>query len=744
MEQKKILVNSSWLVFRECSNALIRVLGVFILMRFLLPEDYGFYSMILGIQQFFLLISQAGINVYIVKSHPKEILNHSLFTLSLIVSTIITLVLCPFIFIHDKTGTALLLWVTLPISVVSIVPQGLLEKTFDFKKISKVSIISQVIFYIVSIPMAIMKMGVLAPIFGQILMALFSTLMFFKQAKYKPIIILDKKELKNFTNFGFSYAVSTMAFSSKNLIYFIASYFISKSEIGIIAFIFRLIDSLNLLSIAVKKIIISILAKIQDNKESFKKAIEISILIQVIINSIILVIFDLFAKLVIMQLGSHWKQAIDIIPFIAPYVLMLSLSAILIPVLQITSKNFYVALFYLANSIILCMSFILLLPYFKITGIGISLLVALPTVFILYYAIKDLKINFNITLLCLFNSIICLVLIKVNIFYIMLLPTPFLLKWFRIKLKNYINYFLLDNINLYWYKMGNVGDELGPYIISKLTGKNIRHIPIVDNTFITFIKLIRRFIKSDKGTTLKEALITPLIDKTILSIGSIIEHNSRTDSLIWGSGLICENGKVTKANYYAVRGNLTKAIINRHGIDVQAIGDPAILLPFVYTPKPKKTYDFGIIPHYSHYNIVKKNINDNSIAIIDMMGDIEETIDHIYSCSYTLASSLHGLIISHAYGIKSLWFNDISLPKLYLGSFKFLDYLSTIDPELKTPQAINIKNFNKFDIINSIEQNCNIINIQAKLKELQLELLKSAPFKIKDSILQQELIVQYA
>jgi len=216
-------------------------------------------------------------------------------------------------------------------------------------------------------------------------------------------------------------------------------------------------------------------------------------------------------------------------------------------------------------------------------------------------------------------------------------------------------------IKIYWCNgpngTNNFGDFLGPYIISKLTDK----IPL----------------KVEKSCN----------DYHIVSIGSIADNTS-DKAIIWGSGLIMEKLKINpKSIVLGVRGKLTKKCFKYFGIKTHVIGDPAILMPLLYKPKSYiKKHKIGIIPHYVDYEyITSQNIN---IYIINILDDVETIIDNINSCEFILSSSLHGLIISHAYNIPVI---PIKIDDKLVGDeYKFIDYLSSYNKEYKRYKKVRL------------------------------------------------------
>lgn len=178
-----------------------------------------------------------------------------------------------------------------------------------------------------------------------------------------------------------------------------------------------------------------------------------------------------------------------------------------------------------------------------------------------------------------------------------------------------------------------------------------------------------------------------------MCIGSTITFNHVDETIVWGAGVIDPNNplKHKPAKVLAVRGPLTRNYLLENGVECPEIyGDPALLIPLIYTPKVTKRYKLGIIPHYDDYDnpFLAHLKNDESILFIKMEGYKKWTdiLDQIVSCDYIVSSSLHGLIMSEAYGIPNLW-AEIS-GNLMGGHYKFHDFFMSIGVDRDNPYIL--------------------------------------------------------
>lgn len=253
-------------------------------------------------------------------------------------------------------------------------------------------------------------------------------------------------------------------------------------------------------------------------------------------------------------------------------------------------------------------------------------------------------------------------------------------------------------------KQRNWGDELNVYIIESLTKKKVINI--------------------------SDAYVCKKINYSV--IGSIIPASINNHAIIWGTGAAHSNKTKLASKpikVCAVRGKLTRNYLISNGIDCPEVyGDPALLLPLIYTPKRSKKYRLGLICHIddeSNLNYKKFIANhlENDVLPIYLhdYGDWRTVIDKICSCEVIASSSLHGIIVADAYGVPNIWLK--SHIHLYGGDFKFLDYFSGVNRIPPEPIILT----QDYNLDNLIESAIDYAPINYDSKPL----LQACPFKIE-------------
>ena len=267
---------------------------------------------------------------------------------------------------------------------------------------------------------------------------------------------------------------------------------------------------------------------------------------------------------------------------------------------------------------------------------------------------------------------------------------------------NKIPLFYWSEVKFIFREKENYGDLLSKYLVEKISKKQVN------------------FVHPKKQPWYK-------VDKTnFLAVGSIIHHASK-DSIVWGSGIIDEQQSIANASFKAVRGPETRKYLQKLGYECPEIyGDPAVLLPLFFKPEVKKKYRLGVVPHYHDYDRALELFEgQQGVKVIDLLTmDVEAVTREIMSCEKTISSSLHGMIVSHAYKIPSVWveFSD----KIFGNGIKYADYLQSVHLPVYSPKFISEK-LGSAELESFFEE-YPAMPKEGKITDLQEQLLKACPF----------------
>lgn len=244
---------------------------------------------------------------------------------------------------------------------------------------------------------------------------------------------------------------------------------------------------------------------------------------------------------------------------------------------------------------------------------------------------------------------------------------------------------------IWWDAKPNFGVLIGPYIANKRTSRE----PV-------------NFVDTPQAPS-----------RTLMSVGSLIGLIRHPNLEIWGTGVIQPLGSrdiekiapLTPHRIHAVRGYLTQQeLVKKLGWNVPRVfGDPALLMPRVFTPEHKPNKRIAVCLHHSQQALSKFLSTREEVSIIDVTDSVEKVITDIASSHCCISSSLQGIIIAHAYGVPWVWLR-VKDQHLKAGDFKFEDFFTVLDRE-KVAVAnlaaadLTVDNINKVAETATIPQN---------------------------------------
>lgn len=270
--------------------------------------------------------------------------------------------------------------------------------------------------------------------------------------------------------------------------------------------------------------------------------------------------------------------------------------------------------------------------------------------------------------------------------------------------KNTLRLFWWNEIKIHGKANENYGDLLGKYLVEKISGKKVifawpKKFSIYDN-------------------------FAPIH----VTIGSILA-NVNHKCIVWGSGIVSKEYPIKKAKFLAVRGPQTRKFLLNLGYNIPEVyGDPALLLPKYYNPKIDKEYKFGVIPHYRDFNRIKDFYSEEKdILLIDLMtNDVEAKTKQFLKCERIVSSSLHGVIVAHAYGIPAVWqkfSNDV-----FGDDIKYQDYFESVEVSNYRLEIKEVKMDTEelLDLFKDVES----LPKSEKVETLCANLMAVCPFKV--------------
>lgn len=231
--------------------------------------------------------------------------------------------------------------------------------------------------------------------------------------------------------------------------------------------------------------------------------------------------------------------------------------------------------------------------------------------------------------------------------------------WFSLKLQN----LGLHRDRLMWWcntEPANFGDWIGPVLF--------RH-------------------RRGRWPVLAPVYMRPNRAPVHVAAGSILGAVSVPDvAMVWGTGIMRRDTSfAAPREIRAVRGPVTAARCRDLGYACPDVfGDPGIVLPRYLPLRQGSEFRLGVIPHFVDQPVTQRLFaGREDLLVIDVTLPVEEVVAEIQRCAVLVSSSLHGVIVSHAFGRPCAWVEFSG--NLAGDGTKFADYFLSAGLEAPPP-----------------------------------------------------------
>lgn len=409
----KVMAGGFYLAVRQSIGMVISLGGVLLLTRLIGPENYGLYTATFGIAWYLQIVSQLGIEVYLVRREEREEhvnVYHQAFTLLLILGIVgmgVGILSIPLLQswtrLEGFAAVARSIFLTLPIVLVAQVPMAKIERDLDYKRVAIVELANQVVFFLVAIPLAFQGWGVWAPVAGWWVQQIQSLLLLLWVTRYRPRFHWDTKLVRQMLSYSVGYSASSWIWQARILISpMIVGRYAGAEAVGYIALASRMVEVLGFIKNVTWRLSIAALAKVQDDKERLRKAIDEGMGLQVLALGPPLVFLAWVLPLILPILfGAEWLPVLQVYPFIALASLTNSLFNLHCSVLYVLQKNWEVTIFHLVNVVIFAVGALVLIPQLGLVGYGWAEIAAFISYGIIHrYATRNIsQFNYGLPIL---------------------------------------------------------------------------------------------------------------------------------------------------------------------------------------------------------------------------------------------------------------------------------------------------------------------------------------------------------
>ncbi|HEY9778685.1 MAG TPA: oligosaccharide flippase family protein [Leptolyngbyaceae cyanobacterium] len=400
----QVLRGGTFLVIRQGLGVIIGLGGVLLLTRAIGPEKYGLYAACLNIFGYVQSLSQLGIEIFVVRREGEEDsqVYHQAFTLLLLLGLggmLLSLLGLPllsqWVRLDGFSSVAGVIFLGLPLVLLSQVPLARLERRLDYKRVAVIELGSQLIYYLVALPLAFQGAGVWAPVAGWCTQQIQTVSLLFLISRYRPRLCWNPDLIKQMLTYSVGYSASSWVWQLRNLVNpLVVGRYAGAEAVGYVALAIRLVEVLSFVKGATWRLSIAALGRLQGDPIRLGKAVSEGMSLQILALGPLLVAASWVSPLILPLLfGDRWLPVIQIYPFIALSYLSNAMFNLHSSVLYVLQKNWEVTAFHVAHIILFAGASLLLVPRLSsIVGYGWGEVVALAS-----YAVIHIFVVRNIS-----------------------------------------------------------------------------------------------------------------------------------------------------------------------------------------------------------------------------------------------------------------------------------------------------------------------------------------------------------
>jgi O-antigen/teichoic acid export membrane protein len=361
------------------------------------PHAYGLFVTAVGIVAFLAVLARAGIDTYLVRSEAPDARMYGTATALVLGASIglgLAAVAATPLLIRWYGGAEfvppyLALLAVIPVSALTGIPMAKLERGLEFGRIAGIELAGQSLGLVVAASLAFVRAGVWAPVLGQIAWQVFTLIAAAVYAAIPCRLCFEMKVARPMLSYGIGLTASLRTWQLRTLVNpLIVGRFVGAEGVAYVALAIRIAEALGSFRLAAGRMAIAALARLQDRREEFRRALDQALYLQVITLGPLLCAFALLAPFLLRHvIGTRWAPSMLIYPFAAAGVLVNSVYNLQASALFVVGKQWLVMQSYLAHVVLLAAATLILLPRWGLIGYGWAELIACGAYCIIHFGL---------------------------------------------------------------------------------------------------------------------------------------------------------------------------------------------------------------------------------------------------------------------------------------------------------------------------------------------------------------------
>jgi PST family polysaccharide transporter len=323
-----VVSNARWIAAAQAAKVALQFVSVAVLARLLTPNDYGLIAMVFVAGNLVSLLRDMGTAAAIVQDpHLTEDTKNAVFWINIGVGMLLCVALLAtsgMIANAFRTDAVMpLLWALAPsfaIMSIGAVPRALLERQSAFALVARIEIGTAFAGLVVTIAAASLGAGAMSFIYGSLATALVSSVAFLACSKWSPGKLGSTPHLGRLLTFsGQLSAFNFINYFARNADSFVIGRYLGAASLGIYTNAFKvMLFPLQNMTFVANRALYPVMCRQENTEQQRSLYLKSVATIAMLTAPLMAGVFVLREPFIDVLLGSRWREAADVLQWLAP------------------------------------------------------------------------------------------------------------------------------------------------------------------------------------------------------------------------------------------------------------------------------------------------------------------------------------------------------------------------------------------------------------------------------------------
>lgn len=400
--RERTVRGGGYLAVREAGGMAVRLAGVILTIRAIGPASYGIYSAAAAFVAVVTVLSQMGIETYLVRQ-PGELGRRDYdvaFTFLVATSTGFTAVALALSFLVGGllrpvgvVAPLRILLLSVPLNVLWAPAQAAIERQFRYRAMGLLELGGDLVLYGSAIPLALSHRGPWSLVVGFLAMQGWLLVGSYAVSGLRPRLAWSKPMVRDLVRHGTSFSLSVWAGQLRGLVSpLVVGSVAGAVGVGYVAFAERLVSTIGFARRGAYRLGMAAMAKVPtEQRARLRAAIEEGTVLQLIALAVPFGLFGLFARrLVPLLFGPAWSRAIPLYVVVSVAAMLSAVALVQSTFLFSRGRNLPVAGSNAFSTAVLAVTTLVAVHRMGIDGYGVGTVAALSSLWVVDRAVRQL------------------------------------------------------------------------------------------------------------------------------------------------------------------------------------------------------------------------------------------------------------------------------------------------------------------------------------------------------------------